>query len=263
MRQGLNPKRKKSRIKILIFLFLPIVLIIIFYKLNILKIQNVEIKNEGADCINGNNLNEKNMLLGRNFFTFSTDEINSKIKKNNICIKDVIYSRNFPKTVEITLVGRKPIIKLLEVRDFEASASALIENTATPSADESDAFIADDEGIVFSKDTDLDLPKVYIIGQSLKIGTEFENNSLKKMIDILKKLPGFGVDNRSSYFYTGLLIINTSPKIIFKLDQDIDIQIASLQLILQKAKMDSERLEFIDLRFDKPIIKYFPKKKNG
>ena len=51
-----------------------------------------------------------------------------------------------------------------------------------------------------------------------------------------------------------------NPKVFFRLDNEIDLQLASLQLILEKAKIDERILEFIDLRFDKPIVRFAPKK---
>ncbi|MBI4038755.1 hypothetical protein HY384_02235 [Candidatus Daviesbacteria bacterium] len=56
---------------------------------------------------------------------------------------------------------------------------------------------------------------------------------------------------------------SNNPRIIFRLSNSLDVQLASLQLILGKAKIDGSRLEFIDLRFDKPVLKFTPKESNG
>ncbi len=87
----------------------------------------------------------------------------------------------------------------------------------------------------------------------------FLNNALK----ILDKIKTFGVTTKKSWVSGEFFIINPDimdPKIIFRLDSQIDIQLASLQLILTEAKIDLKELTFIDLRFDKPIVRFAPKK---
>jgi hypothetical protein len=39
-------------------------------------------------------------------------------------------------------------------------------------------------------------------------------------------------------------------------------QVASLQLILHKAKIESALMESVDLRFDRPVVIYSPMSKN-
>ena len=88
---------------------------------------------------------------------------------------------------------------------------------------------------------------------------------MKTSLQILRAVKKLGFDSLTTQILDNFFLIyptSLSPKVIFRLDQRIDVQIASLQLILEKAKMYSESLEFIDLRFDKPIVKFAPKK-NG
>ena len=81
-------------------------------------------------------------------------------------------------------------------------------------------------------------------------------------LTILDKVKIYRLSITEASIFEDVLMNNTAPKIIFKLRNDIDKQIASLQLILEKAKMETSKLEFIDLRFDKPIVRIAPKK-NG
>jgi len=55
-------------------------------------------------------------------------------------------------------------------------------------------------------------------------------------------------------------LVLSPRKIAFSLKRDILKQLVSLQLILQKAKIDESMIETVDLRFDKPVVKFLPKK---
>ena len=153
------------------------------------------------------------------------------------------------------IIGRIPEAALYSIKNWEASASSLIENLATPSANSTDEpSLIDDEGIIFSKGDSLVLPKIYFFGDKPI------NNYLAKALSILKSLKDQGLNNSHIFIFNNFFITSGNPKVVFDLSEDIDIQIASLQLIVQKAKIGSSKLEFIDLRFDKPVVKYAPKK---
>jgi len=50
--------------------------------------------------------------------------------------------------------------------------------------------------------------------------------------------------------------IESKYKIYFNLEEDMAFQLASLQLILNQDKIEKDKVEYIDLRFDKPVISY-------
>lgn len=129
------------------------------------------------------------------------------------------------------------------------------------------------KGWFFSKNIgSLDIPKLYLYNSKISLGQEL-GASINNALKILSKTKTFGVDAEKSWVIDNFLITDTTSKsrVIFKLNDKVDIQIASLQLILAEAKInhrtiptepgiDSNKLEFIDLRFDKPIVRFAPKK---
>lgn len=249
-----NSKRKSWLWKI-IFLFLLIIFFLLIYislKANIFSIRFVDLKRENVECLNEGRI--KDLSLGKNIFLINEKNISDEIKKDFICVKSISFSKILPDKLNLDILGRRPVAQLM-MSNSEASASSLIENIATPSA-QGEAYLLDEEGVVFSKGN-LDSPNIYILSKNIDLG--FEDNYLKilKILDNSRKLQ---LDIKQSYVLNNLLIINSVPKIIFKLDFPLDLQIASLQLILKVAKIDNKELEFIDLRFDKPVIKYAPKK---
>lgn len=258
-------KKRNSFWEILLLIFVVIICIIIYLLLrsNLFTIQAAQVKSEKIDCTDENNLKEKSEVLGKNIFLLDEKNIEENIKKNFICIKSVNFSKVFPNRIKINVAGRNPVAQLISVKNFEVSVSALIENTATPSSNQKeDTYLSDNEGVVFSKADDLDIPKIYIFGHDLSLGNKLPDDYLQKSLNILNDLKNLGIDNKQTNIFNNLFITTSVPKIIFRLDQDIRLQIASLQLILKIAKIDKVDLEFIDLRFDKPIVKFAPKK-NG
>lgn len=251
--------RKILPIMILILLGL---IIILFLKSNFLKIQFIDVSLNNIACAKEQEVSNKSNLLGQNIFLIDQKKISADLKKSYICIKNIKLSKSLPSRVKLEALGRNPIALIFSIKDFDASTSALIENMATPSATQAgEAYLIDEEGVIFAKDTDsLHLAKIAVFGVDISIGMEFPEY-LKKTLNILEELTRLGIENKKTYIFNNLLITTSSPKVVFNFAREIDIQIASLQLIVQKAKIDESRLEFIDLRFDKPLIKIAPKKK--
>lgn len=50
------------------------------------------------------------------------------------------------------------------------------------------------------------------------------------------------------------IALNSGPVVIFS-SSDFEAQAASLQLILNRFKIEGRRIKFIDLRFSKPVVK--------
>ena len=139
----------------------------------------------------------------------------------------------------------------------QASSSAMLEEGAI-----SGNFVVDNEGVMYSANTDqINTPKIYISGTNLTIGEQLTSIFIQNALKILEKAKTFDIDVREARIDSeNIFLVNGLPRMIFKLSSNIDIQLASLQLILQKAKIDDVKIEFIDLRFDKPVVKIAPKK---
>ena len=245
------------------FIKLILVLIVFFISLflykNIFKIKTVDIQSEKVDCADNLQIKNSTNFLGQNIFLTNKNSVELDFKKKFICIKEINLSKKIPGKIILKILGREA-----KATVYEASPSA----QATPSG-----FLVDDEGVIFSKDSNSELnPKIFIENSNLSLGKNLP--VIKQVLLALDKIGKFGLDNKISQILNNSLIIFSSPKIVFQLDDKIDSQIASLQLILEKAKinrrtiptdvgMDSEIFEFIDLRFDKPVIKIAPKNSYG
>lgn len=240
---------------------LLILTLILFFKSNFFKVQFVNVTLNNTGCTDEKRVSDKSSLYGQNIFFIDQKKISENIKRSFVCVKNINFSKSLPNKIKLDIIGRTPTAILFSIKDWEASASSLIEAVATPSATQAgEAYLVDEEGVVFAKDINAgSFPEVTIFGLDLSMGMDFPD-SLKKTLKILEELRHQGIDNKKTYIFNNLLITTSYPKVVFNLDSDIDTQIASLQLIVQKAKIDNSELEFIDLRFDKPVVKYAPNK---
>lgn len=250
---------KLSLIGIVILISLTFLTI---FKLDFFKVKAIDIKKDKVNCASENDLKEKSKVLGKNIFLFDEKNFIDNLKKDFICIKKIVLSKQIPQKIILDIKGREAVAKLVAIKDWEGSASALIDNTSTPSASQiAEAYLVDDEAVIFAKEDNSYSPKINIFKKDLSVEGKLEDDYLANTLKILDQLKTLGINSEMSMF-NNLLITNSLPKIIFKLDGDMKVQIASLQLILEKARIDNKELEFIDLRFDKPIVKFAPKK-NG
>lgn len=206
------------------------------------KIETVQVEGD-LSCADKEQLLIDVKIAGTNIFLLDSSQISQKLQTNFSCIKSAKIIRKFPKTILVQVSRREPRANLYIIKDtsIEATSSAIEES-----------FLLDEEGVIFSG-TAPELP--------MKIYSSKKNINFRNILAILNKIKVFGIEVMEAVEMENTLLINSSPKVVFDLSKEIDVQTASLQLILAKAKIDEETAEFIDLRFDKPVVRFAPKKK--
>lgn len=274
--------RKRGRFskKFKIFLFGILLLVIsasllIFYS-KILIVKKVNINLDKISCVEEDQIRDSIKLLGANIFFINHKKTENELKKKYICIKSVNFKRQLPDKVDVEILGREPVAIIISSNtkdSTEAFLSQFIDNISTPSAQATPSasfsgqevsnsiFLIDNEGVLFGTPTgELPYPKIYF-NSNLSLGQKIEDDLLKRSLEILEKTSSFGLNLKEARIYPPFLFLTTDGvKIIFKVDSLPDRQLASLQLILSQAKIKQDYIEFIDLRFDKPVIKTTPKK---
>ena len=281
-----NRKRTlKSGVKKISGLFFIVIILLAFFfifKSNFFSIRFLEIYKEKADCIDDMDIEQTSNLKGGNIFFINFSDLENRLKVKFYCIKNIELSKKYPDKVRLSVFGRQPVLILITEKEINATSSAkLLEqfsgDIATGSAEASksaeifaeennnlnESFLIDEEGIPYSKNTDqIDAPRVFSANMNIYLGQKIKGNIISGTLKIMQNLKIFGVSVNSAKIYSEkYLLINGEPKIVFRLNGKEDVQIASLQLILKTAKMNSNMIEFIDLRFDKPVVKFAPKKK--
>ncbi len=277
-------------------LVLPMVVLVIILvtvtlvRFNVFTISSVEVSLERIDCTNLEQIKNSSKLLGQNFFLLNSQGIENSLKNNFLCVRQVQVSRLLPNRIKLNIFGRIPAAILIVLKDEATESAGLLENftetkatvsaQASPSATEilskdvsspsislkigreEKIFVVDTEGVIYSNNIEqIYAPQVFVKGFDLTLGEKISDKLINDTLRILEKINSFGLEVKEVEIYSkAFLLVNGRTKIIFLLNDRVDKQIASLQLIYDKAKIDDKTLEFIDLRFDKPVIKFAPKK---
>lgn len=233
-------------------LVLFLVAVFILLKSELFSIKQVVVSSS-PDCGSADEIKKESKLLNRNFFDIQGN-LTPDLQQKFVCIKKVNISKSFPNTLTLDIIERKEAAKLLVI-PLEASRSSV----ATPSAQ----WVVDDEGVIFSSQAkEQSLAQLMIFDGDLKLGGRLDGNLIVNSLEVLSFLQFLNLNtNQVKIFPDYSLVIDGGARIVFDLTKDIKRQLASLQLIMEGAKIEERKMDYIDLRFDKPIVKY--SKQNG
>lgn len=270
-------KRKKTFFLTLLGVLL---LILSIFKVGLLQIKKIVIETNNSNCVSADILQLELGLKDKNILLLDESGIRKKIMVQHFCVSDVKVERKFFGIVKLTVSQRNPwakittfssnkLMTLADIDNSSASSAALLDwSFSTPT---SPSLISDEGGFIFEQGDNENLPIIFWQENDLKIGQQLDNELFLKIDTIFNKLhePQFvvednGVSNKLLdtgeipliRVADGYLQIKTKPLVIFSLEKDIIRQLASLQLILQKAKINSGTMDLIDLRFEKPVVNY-------
>ncbi len=264
--------RKQSLLSRIIKIIIAVVLLAVlfdgylFFSSGILKVKNINVTMQNVGCTNELQIKSASGLLDQNILLLNLSSAKDKIK-SFLCIRSVNLSKQLPNTINIEVSGRQAVAELVNIsgqdgRPLDGTESAVLssEILATKSGEiaSSSGFAVDAEGVIFAKDVNLNIPKIYYHGSGLMVGRNLEEDLVVNSLKILDGVKKLGIEPKDAKIYSSALLVETlgSPKLIFALKNDLNIQLASLQLILQEAKINNRTMEFVDLRYDKPVVKY-------
>lgn len=266
-------------------------LFIFISRLNFFAIKKVLIYPKNLSCVTGEKIINSSGLFGKNIWWVSEQEVFKKVQNKFQCISSLTLSRVIPNQVDLHLTERQATLLVAVYNDpntkselrpfvYTATQSGSIDASASaqflPNPDFgvmpssiSARFIVDKEGVVFSREIDkYTLPKVMTNVPNLQLGSKIEKGLVANILDLLQNIEQLGLEVKSAKLLQSghfLLVVQTKDgnlskkedqKLIFDMAGDYLRQVASLQLILQKSKIDSKVVESVDLRFDKPIVVY-------
>lgn len=233
------------------------------------NVARVDLVFDSYACGDENQIENSLSIKKRLIFWVNDDEVSKKLKTQYSCINEVVFSKYLPNKIAILISGRKPIAtvvtgrstgNMINISQIEATAasSAATIDFSVPEP-QSDKFFVDESGFLFFQTSgDVNLPLVFI-NQDLSLKMSLGQNigvGLKNAIEVINK---FGLNPKLVKIESdGILVVvgEKGQKVILSLDNELLKQLASLQLILQKNKIDSKRIESIDLRFSKPVVIY-------
>lgn len=269
--------RTKVTIILLVIFLLLIVYALFFSKL--FKLRLVEFEPKTISCV------EKNLIAAvlpkdQNILTINVERAANTIQTKFPCLEYVSMRKKFPETVVIMARERKMValirsgIKVPEIK-VEVSDASPSSQSAMPripprddfkvnEGDFNKSFAVDKDGYVLAENpvTEEQLPLFYYLSdQELEINHMLESDTVPHALALSTKLWEMGIEIKTQKIIDTSLYIDGPQRIIFLLEKDVSEQVIPLQLILQKAKMDSTPIAKVDLRFDKPVVVYNKKVK--
>lgn len=283
-----NKPKIKFKLNIITFPLLGlllILLIVLLLRSNLLLVNQVSVESGKTFCTTEEAVKTEAKLEGQQIFLINISKVAERIKKRFICIDSVQLERVPPGKVKIKLTERIPAAKVNVI--LQPNLENLKMQEASPSSesgrldfsiDESRTslqFLVDKLSFIFADNNDFareyykevsKVPEFFVISQAEKKGEFIKNKATSSVLEILPKINALKVPVDSVKIDQNKILISGDPDLVFSTDKDLNRQLASLQLILQKATMNStdpskkepenKPIELIDLRFDKPIVVY-------
>lgn len=239
-------KTKKTIVKLIKLIFFvvgSILLIFSFFQIlrgNFFKINQVICFDNQDPCQAELWFKTNSLLLGKNIISLSPQKTEALIKEELPGIDQVKLEKKLPDKLIVHLVKRKPI--------------AVIEANG-------EYYQVDYQGVILAKlDQPTDLPLIVSGEFSVTVDNrQFKSDLVLSSLDFLYQLLISNIEARRIEITDSrelTVFLKTGPKVLISLNKNIKEQVDSLQLILERAKIEGKQIELIDLRFDKPIIKY-------
>ncbi|MDO8619089.1 MAG: FtsQ-type POTRA domain-containing protein [Candidatus Daviesbacteria bacterium] len=269
-------RNKFKKIFVVLGILIMLVLILTTLKSNIFVVRNLEVNLNRVNCVSEKEIKDNLQISDMNILFFDSRKILKTLQNKFPCIGSVNMQRVFPNRIKLQFYGRDAVFALKSTFLQEASIAAvlkdLIEKSASSSTQasssaaiqdigQSNYLLVDQSGIIFT--TINQSPYVPIIlywNNNLKQGDQLDQSLTAELSMIFSKFKELNLPISEVRVYPqGTAIIPSPNIIILNLNKDLTSQLAALQLIVTQAKMSKENMVFIDLRFDKPVVKYAPR----
>ena len=217
---------------------------------------NCQLDNQGCPVDLWNKLAA--FSLQKNLIFFPSQKLEEEIKVS------------FPQTGDLKIKKRIFNTLSFEIYSKRAVAALAVElpldSSATVSGETKQEFFLsglfywlDKDGLVLEKtDKSDDLPLILSKNDpGLGVGQAFEYGDSQALMSLLIGLKMHLVESKVVRLISPREIevwLDNHLLVLFNLENDVDFQLDSLQLILSRAKIEGKTVKKIDLRFDKPVI---------
>lgn len=270
-------EKRKSFPRVLGILVFLVLLGGALWHFNPLAVRSVKIEGNTLSCMNGFSTAELG-LKGQNILFINKGALKNKILDKYPCVADISLKTIGIGKMGVTFLPRVPLAyvasisvspiilpDLTEATPSSTAATMKLADWSFSTVEADKSLVIDKKGWVFKETAPSPFPQLFIAGENIKIGPSMDGKIMENVGTVLSKLPesGFPVTGLKLKIENDGLFVDSAPKLIFSVKKDILRQLISLQLILQKAKIDEKVVETIDLRFDKPVIIYTTAKRHG
>lgn len=225
--------------KLLIFLSFSLFIFgTLFFFVNYFKISVFEIEGEKNIILNGTS-----SFIGDNLIFFDTEEAQKQLINENSSLKDIKIDKIYPNKLKIKFKLSEPIALL------KVSAGY---------------FALSDEARIIAKrrNLDLNLPLLTYYQQfdfmSFNIGDKIDYQDIRYALKILRITLNLGI-NPDTIDIKDINMIASKigeKEILFSSEKDLDQEEKEFETIIRSFKIQGKNFKLLDLRFDKPIVKF-------
>ncbi len=252
------------------YIFLAIGLIvalgIALVESGLLIVKTPTLLSRDPSCFNQQDLVKIKDLKNANLLNLNKQSISQQILSNYLCVGAVNFKTSFPNKLTIEVLTRMPVYKVTSLlRDptesSPSSQSAILTNIVAEAqiAPSNGQFLVDQTGLLYSSQTtSFNSLEIKIFADNFKLGSYLRPSDLQSIAKTLDKIKFFNLQSQLRLIDQDWFILTFANQqiVAFNLQNNIEKQLASLQLILEQNKIDSKVINVIDLRFDKPILTY-------
>ena len=232
-------QKNYSKSKFIIFLF--IILALFFISSFFFKIQKIDFKTESKDS----NFLGKELIIGKNLLFLNIEKLSKNLSDLNPEIVQLNIKKIFPNRIVILYNLDNPI--------------------AVIKANEGYLFLSD-KGKILRKRKNIDkkskLTQINYYQNfdylSSTTGSVIDFRDVKYSLSVLTKLKKYKNEVLSiDITRPSMIRFNLGDSIvIFTSEKPIDEQINKLEKIILQFKVEGNNFSLLDLRFDKPVLKY-------
>lgn len=240
-----------------------------FLNSGFVSIRTLEIDNWAKSCVTDEQLRDTlSEVVGKYPWQLDEQKMLDRLTVNFPCIRKITITYFFPRKAKVLVERRAPLFRvvnylplpqiLFEQEATLSSTSALLDWSYPVSSGA--GWLVDDQGVVYEQNRDF-TPTLFFPSDGFTLGLKLPIDFIDRLEAVLRKLPVLGLNSYQMKVVSNYIQIGSTPKLVVSLERDITYQLASLQLILAKSKIELGEIESIDLRFDKPVVVYTPRKK--
>lgn len=205
----------------------------------------------------------ENQVRGKSLFFINQKALKEKILKDFLTISDVSFEKDFPNRLLVETLPREPIAVVSFAKEASSFGNIASESgkIATPPASFKQYFLVDKEGLVFAKAGDFfGLPLFHLFDERVpSLGENIGQKRIETASEIIENLKKDEIEV-SEVFLTAFgsieMIVRDGTKVLFSSQKNPIAQVASLQLILSSTRIEGRVLTSVDLRFERPVVRY-------
>jgi len=182
----------------------------------------------------------KTRVIGKNLFTFESNDLRSVLLENFQGAKDVVVTKQPPKTIKVKVIERVPL--------------AVVQSRI-----DGGLYLVDEDGYVLGQIEQgvTNLPEVSYDGE-IAVGFFLKDEVVSVYFDLINELDSSKIKTSSISVYSDYvqLYVDDSVEVLVNETKDAAKAISTLAKIIEYVKTTGNKLAKVDLRYDKVIVSY-------